>query len=197
MKQHIGFVIATAVVALSVTVIPASNPSARTHESTKQVTRIEQIAGPTAVAYLQAKIAANAAILNAYQTSAAQLRARGFKETDQVVVVRRYRVAANAAHRPSPFHELLRRFVPSLNAQTVSESNAEGEVIYTSWDDGIDDTWEGEQFYQDYSDGYWELTNLQENIVEDPVVMWAELAGSRDGRERQTRWGDLPASLLP
>lgn len=81
------------------------------------------------------------------------------------------------------WRQLLRAFAPSLHAQTYSESNADGEVIYYSWDDGDDGTWEGQQFFEAYRDGYWELTDLQEDINEDPRVLWAWLSGSRDDRE--------------
>lgn len=196
-KHRIGFLVAFTILAVSFAAIPTGNRLATAAEGANQVTRVEQITGPTAAAYLKAKLAKDAAIWNAYETSAAHLRARGFKQTNEVVVVRRYRAPVNAGRTSSPFQELLRRFVPSLQAQVVSASSSEGEVIYTSWDDGNDESWEGEQFFQDYSDGYWELTQLQEQIVEDPVVMWATLVGSRDGRERIERGGLLPNSLAP
>lgn len=167
MVQRTGGLIAFALVAVGLAASPASTRSASLPDTAKQVTRVETVTGASAAAYVHSLLARDPKVWSAFQASAAEMRSRGFKPTGQTVIVRRYRADAQAALRQSPLNELLRRVFPSVHAQTTSYSDGNGEVIYVSWDDGNDETWEGEQFVQYYSDGYWELTNKQLNIVED------------------------------
>ena len=99
-----------------------------------------------------------------FAKSSERLRARGWKPTENVVVVRTVR------------DSLARRggsngIVPAQTAYTD-----EGEVVFWSWDDGDDGTWEGEMWAQRYSDAAEALSDAQADVrTEDQYVIWEDL----------------------
>ena len=63
-----------------------------------------------------------------------------------------------------------------LAIRSDSASSAEGEIIFTAWDDGYDGTWEGTIYHEDYSDGSWSIWEGQANIeTADYHGMWGNL----------------------
>lgn len=89
----------------------------------------------------------------------AQLRARGYTPTETVVVMRQI------ARTPLTDAD-------SGDAK-ASVSNSEGEVIFSSWDDGDDSTWEGVIHVERYSDGKTVSKPAQLDIsTAQPHVIW-------------------------
>ncbi|MGD2113917.1 MAG: hypothetical protein PVG07_02620 [Acidobacteriota bacterium] len=72
------------------------------------------------------------------------LRARGLEPTEHVYVERTVRLASNRNESSGS------RAVPT---QDYSEENSDGEIVFWSWDDGNDATWEGSIYVEVYSSG--------------------------------------------
>lgn len=67
----------------------------------------------------------------------------------------------------------------NLETRSDSASDADGEVIFSSWDDGDDSTWEGTIYTVDYSDGSWSTWEGQANIASaDYYGVWGSIVAS-------------------
>ncbi|HEX2833713.1 MAG TPA: hypothetical protein VHW00_11935 [Thermoanaerobaculia bacterium] len=94
-----------------------------------------------------------------------RMSARGYRPTEQVVVLRTARTE------------------PSLYQPTQSIPTSEGEIVFWSWDDGDDSTWEGTMYISRYSNGAEMLQEAQFDIATaTPSVMfestiWKHLPG--------------------
>jgi hypothetical protein len=107
--------------------------------------RQEQIVGEAARQYVTAKYKNKPAFRRLQDAADAELRARGFTPTGEVVVVRHTRV-------PALVDRLISAIVPSVLARQTYYPG-EGEVIFTSWEDGDPGTWAGNIFAENYDHG--------------------------------------------
>ena len=98
---------------------------------------VETLTGAEARAYLEKYWHSTPKRLKAHKESVAALRAKGHKPTEFAAVFR-----IKSTRPRSYFTRLMSSVVPTLYAQTYSDSS--GEVWFSSWDDGNDLTWEGE-----------------------------------------------------
>lgn len=101
---------------------------------------VERLTGKAALAHLHNIMSRRP---GAFDRARQSLRDRGFVPTETVYVERTIRLAST-----QPFGKGL--VVP---AQDYSESNEDGEILFWSWDDGDDATWEGSIYIEIYSDG--------------------------------------------
>ena len=90
------------------------------------------------------------------------LREHGAHPTNEVFVerTRHFQLATSQAATSASC-------LPSSNdlqPRSDSFSDADGEVIFTSWNDGDDATWEGTIYSEDYSTGNWQTWERQGNI---------------------------------
>src|SRR5262249_21408231 len=145
-----------------------------------------KLKGPAAAAILKMKQDHDPRVRQAYEDVAVRMMARGFKETSFVVVSQTVSDMP-VVNQMSVFGTVAEWFFPRLSA-TQGGSYDGATVIWSSWDDGNNDTWEGTIYFED-SDGYWELVEQQSDVTFDndqgERVLWADLGASRDGRERQ------------
>lgn len=79
------------------------------------------------------------------------LRERGFKPTNEVIVMRSTALAKSKGKARAPF----------LFAESETIQDSSGEVTFWSWDDGVDGTWEGSVYMADYQNGIDGLADAQ------------------------------------
>lgn len=111
--------------------VRALSGSSATHES---------LIGAAAREYVKQKLAADKELRDAFHKSAERLEARGYRKTEEVFVQR-----SRSTNGPSASG------VTTMEDRFVAEGD--GEVIFYSWDDGDDTTWEGEIYSKDYVSG--------------------------------------------
>lgn len=98
-----------------------------------------------------------------------RLKELGYKPTTDVVVFRTVNIAKSGSKGPQNGNKHL-----VLPAQDTY-SDSEGEVIFWSWDDGDDGTWEGITSAERYSDGAYATYESQVLIVtENYETVWEE-----------------------
>jgi hypothetical protein len=132
---------------------------------------VERIHGRAAAAHLENLLSRKpAAFVRAQQI----LRERGFTPTDFVYVERTLR-RLNARLKSSS---------SVLPAQDYSEWNADGEIVFWSWTDGDDGTWEGSIYMEAYGDdsaSTWE-GQIDVSVEEYPWVYYSNTwTGDGDG----------------
>lgn len=101
---------------------------------------MERITGQAALSHLRNLHSRNPA---AFVESRKKLKALGYEPTDQVYVERTIRNAKSKTDRSDPY----------LLLQNYSEQNGDGEIVFWSWTDGNDSTWEGSIYVEIYDDG--------------------------------------------
>jgi hypothetical protein len=106
-------------------------------------------------------------IARAYARAHERLRARGFKPTS-ITIVRRNDQPASGV-------------VPAYWRGATSK----GEIIYRSWDDGDDRTWEGTVFVRRFSDNAWVLHEYQIDTANPERVYYGNLVGFNAGKPRR------------
>lgn len=109
---------------------------------------LQQLKGDAALAHLANLMSRRP---NALGAARADLVQRGFRETDEVYVERILRLSVADSFGPGAI-------VP---AQDYWEQNAQGEIVFWSFDDGDDSTWEGTIYFEEYSTGIASQTNGQ------------------------------------
>lgn len=129
--------------------------------------RVERLTGAEAKAYLENVWNRDAKRKAAHLKAVALLQSRGYKPTDIVVVVRRL-----SASPPAPIAtRLLSWFFPAVAAQTYQ--TGDGDVWFSSWDDGDDSTWEGELGGNDYQYGNY-ADGAAQYYMQGDQVNWAD-----------------------
>jgi hypothetical protein len=116
----------------------------------------------------------------AFAKASASATARGWRPTEEVVVYRSV-------------------------LEGVSASDAiytdEGEVVFWSWTDGDDSTWEGEMWSTNYSSGGEVIEEAQVDVaVEGYPVLYSSIIHSKDGefhKDPASNGGASTASLVP
>ena len=101
----------------------------------------ERLSGAAALAHLRNLMSRHPSAMTA---SRANLTGRGFAPTDVVYVERTIRLASDGSEQYGSSFSL---------AQDSGESNSDGEILFWSWDDGDDATWEGTIYMEMYSNG--------------------------------------------
>jgi hypothetical protein len=102
---------------------------------------VERLHGEAALAHLYNLMSRRP---EAFAAARKSLEQRGFAPTNIVTVERTIRLARS---RPKEGGAL------AVPAQTSSEQNSDGEIVFWSWDDGNNGTWEGEIYIEIYSTG--------------------------------------------
>lgn len=107
------------------------------------------------------------------------LARRGYKPTREVIVYRTLNIAGQLA--PAD-REHLGLKMPSPLFASDAYASSEGEIIFWSWDDGSDATWEGQTYVERYSDGAYANYDGQSSIAsEDWYGVWTEQTSSGGG----------------
>lgn len=108
------------------------------------------------------------------------LARRGYQPTRDVIAYRTLSLAG--AYAPSDLPEGFRP-QPGLRLAADSFSESEGEIIFWSWDDGNDATWEGMAYVERYSDGAYVNYDAQADISTDDSwhSVWSEETSSGGG----------------
>lgn len=133
---------------------------------------VERITGENARNRLRALIASNPA---AFEQSQKRLRRLGWTPTEEVFVERSMsRIGNRDAAQPS-----------FGLVQDHSEQNADGEILFWSWTDGDDSTWEGSIYVEIYSNGAASLWDGQiDASTSEHAWVWYEKSWERPARER-------------
>lgn len=147
--------------------------------------RVQVLTGSQALAFVNQQLLTNANFAAAQARSRVELAQKGWRPTNNIVVARLLR------ERQQGLVDRLFGYVfPRLHAQT--QYDADGWVTFTSWDDGVNNTWEGNTYGERY-DGSWMSQDAQIQIdVEDRPVLWW---GGGSGRVRD-RVVSLPDRIL-
>lgn len=78
----------------------------------------------------------------AFRAARKSLMDKGFEPTDNVYVERTVRFASDRSGHGD---------IEATPVESYSEQSSEGEIIFWSWDDGVDGTWEGVIYVEAYS----------------------------------------------
>lgn len=144
---------------------------------------VEQLRGTAALAHLQNLRSREPQALIA---SIKNMKEHGFRPTDHVFVERHLRLARNTSQSGPPPYSL---------TQTSSEANSDGEIVFWSWDDGDNSTWEGTIYVEIYSDGAastWDGQIYDE--TEDHPWVWYQKTWERDPVDRRIAFPPLPGT---
>jgi hypothetical protein len=135
---------------------------------------IEAITGHRAIEYLKAKREKHPA---RFRRQGRELRHVGATPTDNVLVLRTLALADVGKDELES---------SSVAPASTTVANGQGEVIFWSWTDGDNATWEGTTYFERYSDGAWRNFDGQVNIAtEDYYAQWGTET-SRGGPDIQT-----------
>lgn len=116
----------------------SNNADVRRMETPDGKRIVEVILGETAQAHLQnAKLRRS----RAFEKAARVLQQKGYRRTNEVVVVRTLDKQAWLRSRDG------------IHPAYDYASSEDGEIIFWSWDDGDDSTWEGNVYIEKYSTG--------------------------------------------
>jgi hypothetical protein len=116
---------------------------------------VERLDGPAAVKHLDKVKAAKAQL---FRKAEARMRERGFESTDAVMVTK---TSSGVV-------------APAQDAY----SDSTGEIVFWSWDDGDDSTWEGTIYVEDYATGAYSIWDAQIDISGSrPSTVWREYQG--------------------
>jgi hypothetical protein len=109
-----------------------------------------QLIGQQADAYLAQKASRNPVFARALKESEDRLAAKGWKKVPggAMVVTRTVREA-----EPNFLGRVLRLFGAPVHAQYLTAGTGSGEIVFSSWDDGDNNTWEGFIAIDDYTRG--------------------------------------------
>lgn len=136
---------------------------------------VERLVGEAARLHLQNLKTSKRA---AFEKAGAHLRSRGYWPTDEVVVLRSIDLYARGAET--------RGILPASDTAATSE----GEVVFVSWDDGDDRTWEGSVYMDEYNstaealfDGQIDTADPDLTPVWEETVYYSSGGGGGDGDE--------------
>jgi len=133
---------------------------------------VNDLVGPSALAYVKAKEANDPAFKAVQARSAALLHGRGLRRSPiaRVVLVQ---VPKSGSTRPVA---LLREFFNLIVPPVRAEEFDGFEIIAQSWDDGQHTTWEGNVYVRELSSGLWMSANEQHELASEPYWgNWADL----------------------
>jgi hypothetical protein len=159
--------VATPVRAVTPVVQQCSDAASHVHEAARGRIRgnYEIVSGPVAVSHLRDLTARRQELM---EKAARRMRDRGFKPTDIVMVARNDGSGGEIAPVEDSF------------------SNQEGEIVFWSWDDGANETWEGVIYVEDYVTGAFATWESQLDIsTEDEYPLWESYVGGGGGGPRE------------
>ncbi|MGH2627716.1 MAG: hypothetical protein ACRDHY_13820 [Anaerolineales bacterium] len=139
---------------------------------------VERLEGEAALGHLYNLLSRRP---QAFEAARRSLEERGLSATQRVFVERTVRLARGPSGT---------QVVP---AQTHSEQNGEGEIVFWSWSDGNDNTWEGTIYYEVYDTGTaatWD-GQIDVSIKEYPWI-WYERTWFRDPGPQQAHLSEPP-----
>lgn len=143
---------------------------------------VERLKGDAALAHLYNAMSRRP---DAFAAARRSLARRGFTSTPLVYVERTIRLARNPAGEDRS---------TTLPAQTHSEQNGDGEIIFWSWDDGQNATWEGAIYVEIYSTGSattWE-GQIDASTTEHPWIYYEKTWQGGGGGPHEVRFGVPP-----
>lgn len=136
------------------------NTDVQRYESPDGRRAMEVITGSTALSVLQNLKARHRAHI---EKAAARLREKGYTMTSEVVVVRQIDLQARK-HRSG-----------AIQPASDSYSTSDGEIIFWSWDDGDDSTWEGTVYVANYGNGGYTYIDGQIDTLHDELApVWED-----------------------
>lgn len=163
------------------------------HAQQAQVNRTRQVdkelfTGSRARTALAELAREDPALTKALDDSRQYFTSRGFKPADVVVVFRASTAIQIAS--TNPVDRFLQRIVPSLQA-SQRFNQQDGYMIASAWDDGNQNTWEGNLYWHHYRSGASEAINIQFNLAagensSDPIISAAP--GSTTGAVANNWW---------
>lgn len=180
--------------------IPAFVP--RSGPSKKAVTHDSHLVGMAADEYLARKAEMDPAFARFLQTSEADLAAKGWTKPagGSLALIR-----TSDVPRASAFSRLVQRVLGGrVAAQELDAGTGSGEIVFSSWDDGDNNTWEGTIWIQDYTSGdtfYFETQfdyGASVDGVTLPNINWIGNANwrDRDGHTREASLTPEPGGVL-
>ena len=144
---------------------------------------VETLTGHRAVEYFKKLRAEKPA---RFKDAGKFLAQEGYKPTNIVTVFRTLRITEAQLRQG-----IVPPAVPQKASTTVTSS--EGEVVFWSWDDGDDGTWEGSTYVERYSDGAYTNSDSQSDIqTSDYYEIWSEVTSSGGGGDGP---GDEPIAV--
>lgn len=144
---------------------------------------VETLTGHRAVEYFQKLRAEKPA---RFKEAGKFLAQKGYKPTNTVTVFRTLRITEAQLRQG-----IVPPAVPQRASTTVTSS--EGEVVFWSWDDGDDGTWEGSTYVERYSDGAYTNSDSQSDIqTSDYFEIWSDVTSSGGGGDGP---GDDPIAV--
>jgi len=131
---------------------------------------VETLSGERGLEYLESLKRAHP---ERFSKAGASLAQAGYRPTSIVVALRLTHFSPVSA---------VRGLGPAGALPTTTVATSAGEVIFHSWDDGDDGTWEGSVYVERYSDGAWVLYDVQYDIeTADYFEVWSEGMGGGGG----------------
>lgn len=143
---------------------------------------VERLTGEAALAHLYNSMSRRP---EAFAGARRALGARGFGATSTVYVERTIRLAKGPLGGGG---------ATILPAQTHSEQNSDGEIVFWSWDDGQNATWEGAIYIEAYASGVaatWE-GQIDASTAQHPWVYYRKTWEGGGGSPHPTRLDHLP-----
>jgi hypothetical protein len=153
--------------------------------------------GASAMQFVEQVARKNPMFRMAEAGAAQRLRAKGLRPRPELTTV--YRYHRRTTPTPTLLDQFSHWFMPRLAAKQ-EYGEGEGYVVYSSWDDGDDATWEGNIFVQaNDPSGTWYTLNTQVDVTADWLpVRWVDggRGGDRDRGEREYRTRDGGLELV-
>lgn len=150
---------------------------------------VEKLHGEAALAHLYNLLGRRPDALAAARRN---LTVQGFSPTETVYVERVIGLAHGSAQESGSSVGL---------AQTYSEQDGRGEIVFWSWDDGQPNTWEGTIYIEIYSNGAastWE-GQINSGTTDHPWVYYRKTWEQQPRPPQQTLWDapPLPGTVVP
>jgi hypothetical protein len=143
---------------------------------------VEQLSGQAALAHLRNALSKRP---EAFEKARQNLAARGFKPTEHVYVERTLRNIRSKSNGRSPY----------FLTQTSSEHNTDGEILFWSWDDGNNGTWEGTiqvTIYSNQASTTWD-GQIDDSTDSHPWVWYEKTWEGRDRGPYEVSSPPMPA----
>jgi len=160
--------------------LPAQGGRAQKKAPVKRAMLVTTATGPDARQFVELKLHFDRKFARHRAKAAAKLASKGWKPADALAVVT-LQAEPGGGGAAAVARRIWDALVPALAAQTVhsnGEGPFEGVVVYESWDDGDETTWEGMSYFENYDTGQAFSAISQEWTGGDyEHVHWAESVG--------------------
>lgn len=158
---------------------PTGRPAAMSSLATVSADSwVERLEGEAALAHFYNLLSRRP---GAFEGARRSLSRRGLAPTERVFVERTVRLARSESGNQI------------LPAQNHSEENGDGEIVFWSWSDGNDNTWEGSIYYEVYATGVAATWEGQIDLsTEEYPWIWYERTWQRVGGPQQAHLSEPP-----